>query len=83
MCLVMNPQSRGSVTLQSSNPATAPLIDPKFLSHPFDRRVIIEGMREMMRLLSAPVFAESTLEKLGPEDDSDEAILVSWALHIG
>lgn len=75
--LVFNPQSRGTVTLRSADPNTAPLIDPKFLSHPFDRRIIIDSTRETMRILSAPVLAAKTLKMLGPKDDSDEAIWVS------
>ncbi|KAH7072667.1 GMC oxidoreductase-domain-containing protein [Paraphoma chrysanthemicola] len=74
ICLIMNPQSRGSVTLESSNPSVPPLINPNFLTHPFDRRVIIEGVRETMRIQRSPVYASRTLETLGPEDDSDEAI---------
>jgi choline dehydrogenase-like flavoprotein len=70
----MNPQSRGTITLRSSNPSDSPLIDPKFLTHPFDRRVLIEGMREMIRIFSAPVYASRTLRKLGPKDDSDDSI---------
>jgi choline dehydrogenase-like flavoprotein len=31
-------------------------------------------MRETMRLLSAPVYASKTIQKLFPEDDSDETI---------
>ena len=78
MCLIMNPQSRGTVTLESADPLAAPLIDPKFLTHPYDQRVMIEGVREIMRILSAPVYAGRTIEKVGPKDDSDEAILVSF-----
>ncbi|KAF2707170.1 GMC oxidoreductase [Pleomassaria siparia CBS 279.74] len=74
ICLIMNPQSRGTVTLRSSNPSDTPLIDPKFLTHPFDRLVLIEGVREIMRILSAPVYASRTVQKLGPQDDSDESI---------
>jgi choline dehydrogenase-like flavoprotein len=70
----MNPQSRGTVTLQSSNPTTPPLIDPKFLTHSFDRRVLIEGLRETMRLQRAPIYASRTLKTLGPINDSDDAI---------
>jgi choline dehydrogenase-like flavoprotein len=72
----MNPQSKGSVRLHSKDPSAAPLIDPSFLSHPFDRRVLIEGMRVTKRLLSAPVYAEKTLKTYMPADDSDEAIWV-------
>jgi choline dehydrogenase-like flavoprotein len=74
ICLIMNPQSRGTITLQSSNPSASPLIDPKFLTHPFDRRVLIDGIRETMRLQRAPIFASRTLKTLGPVNDSDDAI---------
>jgi choline dehydrogenase-like flavoprotein len=77
MCLIMNPQSRGNITLESAEPLAAPLIDPRFLSHPYDQRVMIEGIREVMRILSAPVYATRTIEKVGPRGESDEAILVS------
>ncbi|KAL5117207.1 hypothetical protein ACEQ8H_004896 [Pleosporales sp. CAS-2024a] len=78
ICLIMNPQSKGSITLQSADPATPPLINPSFLTHPFDRRALIDGLREVMRIQRAPVFAARTLKTLGPADDSDAAI---WA-HI-
>lgn len=71
----MNPQSRGTVTLASSNPLDAPIIDPKFLSHPFDQRTMIEGTKKLVELLGAPIFASATTERLGPVDGSDEAIL--------
>ncbi|KAF2832564.1 alcohol oxidase [Ophiobolus disseminans] len=74
ICLIMNPQSRGTVTLQSLNPSTAPIINPNFLTHPFDRRLIIDGMREVMRIQRAPIFASRTLKSLGPANESDEAI---------
>lgn len=74
----MNPQSRGTVTLNSSNPSDPPRIDPAFLSHPFDRKVISEAMREMVRYLQAPVFKDRTIRYLAwPESDTDDAILVS------
>ncbi|KAF1994742.1 GMC oxidoreductase [Amniculicola lignicola CBS 123094] len=74
ICLLMNPQSTGTVTLRSSDPFDSPIIDPNFLSHPFDRRALIEGTREVMRILSAPVYDSRTLGKLGAQDRSDEAI---------
>ncbi|RDW61981.1 alcohol oxidase-2 [Coleophoma cylindrospora] len=35
-----HPYSRGSVHIQSSDPATYPAIDPRYLSHPFDLEVL-------------------------------------------
>ena len=72
----MNPQSTGSIRLHSNDPLAAPLIDPSFLSHSFDRHALVEGMKATKRLLSAPVYAEKTLETYTPVDDSDEAIWV-------
>lgn len=74
----MNPQSQGTVTLRSANPKESPIIDPKFLTHPFDRRTAIESFREMLRYLQAPVFKDKTVRNLSwPRDDSDEAIWVN------
>lgn len=70
----MNPQSSGTVTLRSSRPLDAPIIDPRFLTHPFDRRALIEGLREVMRIQRAPVYASRTVRTLGPQDDTEEAI---------
>ncbi|KAI9795241.1 MAG: hypothetical protein M1835_006137 [Candelina submexicana] len=57
----MNPQSVGELKLQSSNPKDLLLMDPRALSHPFDRRVAIETMRTCMDLLETPLLAKNTL----------------------
>ena len=73
----MNPQSFGEVTLSSSNPSDAPKVDPKFISHPYDRRVIIEAIRETMEYFEAPVFKKNTVKMIGcPKSRSDEDIWV-------
>lgn len=74
ICLIMHSQFAGTVTLRSLNLSVASIIDPNFLSHPFDRRALIEGIREVMRIQSAPIYASRTIKTLGPGDDSDEAI---------
>jgi choline dehydrogenase-like flavoprotein len=71
----MNPQSTGTVTLNSASPLDAPRVDPNLLAHPFDRRVMIEAMRSLMTFLSAPVFAKDTVRMIGcPKSTSDEDI---------
>ncbi|KAF4630105.1 hypothetical protein G7Y89_g8033 [Cudoniella acicularis] len=78
IAFVMNPQSYGSVTLASANPSDSPIIDPKIVSHPYDRRVMIEGLRQMMDLLEAPVFKKETVKMVGcPKGRSDEEIWLS------
>ena len=54
-CL-LRPKSTGEVTLKSSDPFDDPLIDPKFLSHPDDMRVMIEGYKKMMEILHTEPF---------------------------
>lgn len=78
--MIMNPQSRGTLTLRSSDPNDSPIIDPKFLTHPFDRRIMIEAVRKTTSLLSAPIFAAKTFEKLGPDDMSEDAIMVKTSI---
>ena len=73
----MNPQSKGEITLSSIDPFKPPLIDPQFLSHPFDRRVAIEAVRDVLDLLEKPEIAKDTVRLgAGPSGRSDEEILV-------
>lgn len=77
----MNPQSTGTVTLASSNPSDAPIIDPRLASHPYDRRVMIEGYKKLVKLLKAPVFEKDTVRLLGPSDTaSEDEIWVCFAI---
>ncbi|KAH8676139.1 hypothetical protein BX600DRAFT_508317 [Xylariales sp. PMI_506] len=83
ICLVMNPQSRGTVTLNSANPADAPIIDPKFLTHPFDKRTAIECFKQLLAYFQAPIWKEKTIRRLGwPDDDSDEAIWETFSSNL-
>jgi choline dehydrogenase-like flavoprotein len=45
------PTSRGTVTLNSSNPADAPVIDPNYFATNTDRHVLREGFRMHTRLM--------------------------------
>jgi choline dehydrogenase-like flavoprotein len=71
----MNPLSKGTVTLSSSSPSDSPIIDPKLASHPYDRRVMIEGYKRVLDLLQAPILKKDTVRLVGaPEGRSDEEI---------
>lgn len=45
ICLsqLLQPKSRGTVTLQSANPFDSPLIDPNYFSDPRDLDAVVEG----------------------------------------
>ena len=75
--------ARGSVTLKSTDPKDPPVIDPKFLAEPFDRRVAIEAVRETLKLLDMPQLAKDQVRlAAGPENQSDEAILVCCCIQV-
>lgn len=70
----MRPHSRGTVRLASSDPASAPLIDPNYWAEPHDRKMSIEGLkiaREIMQQAALKPFVLA--ERLpGPDLMSDE-----------
>ena len=74
----MGSQAAGEVKLRSGDPKDPPLLDPKFLSHPFDRRVAIESVREVLEFMDLPGLAKDQIRlATGPSGRSDEEILVS------
>ncbi|KAI1075857.1 hypothetical protein F5B20DRAFT_367830 [Whalleya microplaca] len=81
-CLLVflyNAQSRGEVTLQSSDPNVPLKFDPKFLSDPFDRRVAIEALRDALRFADSEGYAKDNVATLaGPAGRSDEELLEHW-----
>ncbi|KAJ4304344.1 hypothetical protein N0V88_001957 [Collariella sp. IMI 366227] len=85
-CLLVflyNSQSRGTVSLQSSDPNIPLLFDPKFLQHPFDRRTAVEALREALRFTKTEAYAKDTLSTVtAPKSSSEEDLLEYWAQTI-
>ena len=74
----MGSQAAGEVKLRSGDPKDPPLLDPKFLSHPYDRRVAIESVREVLDIMELPGLVKDRIRlAIGPSGRSDEEILVS------
>jgi choline dehydrogenase len=73
---LVNPQSRGTVTLQSGNSADPPVIQANYLQHETDLQVLIEGIKIARQLAHADAFAEIVGNELAPGLDitSDQAI---------
>ncbi|KAL8991998.1 MAG: hypothetical protein Q9169_007462 [Polycauliona sp. 2 TL-2023] len=66
----------GSVKLSSSDVKDPPTIHPNFLSHPFDKRVAIESVREALEFLRQPLMSKGTIRMAaGPEGDTDDDII--------
>ncbi|KAJ7701208.1 hypothetical protein B0H17DRAFT_1046217 [Mycena rosella] len=62
---LLSPVSRGSVTLSSSNPLAAPLINPNLLSDSFDVALMREGIKSAQRLASAPTWQNYIIAPFG------------------
>ncbi|GKZ76632.1 hypothetical protein AnigIFM56816_007917 [Aspergillus niger] len=84
LVFLMNEQSSGEVRLQSANPEDPLLFDPKFLSHPFDRRACIEIYRHALEVTKHESFQKDTVSALiAPPSESDEDILEFWKNTLG
>jgi len=72
----LRPESRGRVSLRDSNPASAPCIEPRYLSTQTDRDVAVEAIKLTRRIMgSAALAAHQPVELLpGAEITSDEAL---------
>nr|WP_298964164.1 GMC family oxidoreductase N-terminal domain-containing protein [uncultured Halomonas sp.] len=62
----LNPTSRGTVRLKSSDPRQAPAISPNYLSSPEDRKVAADSLRVTRRIAEQPAFAKYAPEEMKP-----------------
>ena len=71
----LRPRSRGTVRLQSSDAAKAPLIDPNYLQDPQDREMSIRGLKLTQDIMSQKALKPFILaERLpGPDVKTDDA----------
>jgi choline dehydrogenase len=73
---LVNPQSRGTVTLKSRNSADPPVIQANYLQQETDLQILIEGIKIARQLVHTDAFAEIVGKELAPslEVISDDAI---------
>ena len=75
---LMNSQSRGEVTLSSADPLDKPIINPRYLEHPYDRLVLNTAIRESLWWIQAPSLKKFVKQAiLAPESDNNIDIEVS------
>jgi choline dehydrogenase len=73
----LRPESRGEVFARSPDPTEPPAIRANFLGTERDRRVHVEGLRLVRRILAAPAMRPYVAEELapGPAVKSDDELL--------
>ena len=54
----LRPQSRGSVTLRSANPADKPIVDPNFIAERYDLKTSAEGVKISREIMRQSAFAK-------------------------
>jgi choline dehydrogenase len=81
----LQPTSRGTVRIRSSEPGSAPSIAPNYLSTDEDRRVAADAIRTARRLMKQPALAAYHPEEFlpGASVGDDDASLAKAAGDIG
>ncbi|WP_371396696.1 GMC family oxidoreductase [Fretibacter rubidus] len=72
---ILRPHSRGTVSLNSSNAADPPAIDPNYLSDPRDMEKLLKAAKLTQRIFKAPAFDAVRGKPLYETHTDDEAVL--------
>ncbi|KLO19189.1 aryl-alcohol oxidase-like protein [Schizopora paradoxa] len=68
---VVSPTSRGSVTLNSSDPFVFPNIDPNFFATTFDQQVMLQAVKFSRQFVQAQPWAGFVQNRTGPVGDAE------------
>ncbi len=70
-CHLLEQTNRGRLTLQSSDPAELPVIDPRMLEHPKDIQAMRSAMRFVQQLAATAPMDQFCGELFSPSPDED------------
>ncbi|KAF2787638.1 GMC oxidoreductase [Melanomma pulvis-pyrius CBS 109.77] len=63
---IMVAQSRGSVTIASTDTAVPPVIDPNWLTHPVDQELVVVAFKRMRDMMDTDIMKRAWVEELVP-----------------
>lgn len=69
---VMHPLSRGTCHINSADPFQPPSIDPRWLTNPVDRQVLVEALFFNREILAQPSMQQLQVAQFVPPIDADE-----------
>jgi choline dehydrogenase len=75
--ILLQPESRGTVTVRSADPSTPPDIDPGYLSKPKDLARLVEGVRQCQALFATSALSQHVKAPMEPgpgETDLEEFV---------
>ena len=74
---IMNPKSRGDVTLNSSNPLDLPNINPNFLSNQDDIKTLLESLKLARKVIKTKPLSDIILDEILPGEKiiDDESLI--------
>ena len=72
----LRPRSRGTVRLNSANPADHPLIDPNYWADPYDKQMSIKGLRIAREIMRRDALKSYVMREVlpGPSLESDDEL---------
>ncbi|MHA4842775.1 GMC family oxidoreductase [Flavitalea antarctica] len=78
MCILLHPESRGTVTIASGDPLAPPFIDPCFLTVEKDRQTLLAGLKVAMKISDANAFRTISPQGLNhpSRDSTDDELMV-------
>lgn len=80
--ILLHPKSRGTIRLQTTDPFDPPLIDPNYLDHPDDAKVLLKGNeKDQIKLLDNILFQVSQ-ENLFLNYDFTNTDIRSWLFYM-
>jgi choline dehydrogenase len=69
--ILLQPESRGTISLRSADPHAAPVIDPRYLSAPADLDTLVAGIQRAQEIVAQPVFNRWLGRRLSPDDPEE------------
>ena len=76
---IMNPKSRGEVTINSSNPVDLPNINPNFLSDKDDIKSLLESVKLSRKVINTKPLSDIIIEEVLPgKNITDNNLLIDY-----
>jgi choline dehydrogenase len=75
---LIRPMARGTIRLQSRNPAELPLVDPRFLAVDADVRRLAHGVREALAIAGTAPMDQWLGSPIGLGPDMGEQQMIAW-----